>query len=136
MKKKIIFYLPNLSGGGAERVTINILNQLNHQKYEIHLVLGVLDGDAISILPKDIKVHSLDSARTIYSLLKLRKKIKEVKPYAIFSSLYRTHIALYFSTKGLKIRPKLVMRMPSSPKLVFKYNEMGKIFKFLFKGAW
>jgi len=131
MKKKIIFYLPNLCGGGAERVTINILNQLNRQKYEIHLVLGVLDGDAISIIPKDIKVHSLDSTRTIYSLLKLRKKIKEVKPYAIFSSLYRTHIALYFSTKGLKIRPKLVMRMPSSPKLVFKYNEMGKIFKFL-----
>ena len=126
-----MFYLPNLCGGGAERVSINILNRLNREKYELHLVLGIMEGEALHLLPQDIYVHNLDSARTIYSLFKLRKKIKEIAPDIVFSSLYRTHIALYFSLKTLIKKPKTILRMPSSPKLVFKYNEMSRAFKIL-----
>jgi len=130
-KKKVLFYLPNLCGGGAERVSINILNQLNREKYEIHLLLGILEGEAVHLIPQDIEVHNLNSPRTIFSLFKLRKKIKEIKPYAIFSSLNRAHIALNFSLRGISNKPKTIMRVPSSPKLVFKYNEMDKMFKIL-----
>lgn len=129
-KKKIIFFLPLLTIGGAERVSINILNKLDRKQYEIHLVLGTMKGDAIHILPKNIEIHDLNSNKTIYSILKLRKKIKEISPFAIFSSLNRAHIALYLSLIGIRKQPKIIMRVPSSPKLVHKYNEMGKLFKF------
>lgn len=120
-----------MTSGGAERVSINILNQLDRKKYEIHLLLGTMEGDAVHLIPKDIEVHNLNSPRTIFSVLKLRKKINELKPYAIFSSLNRAHIALNLSLLAKFNKPKVIMRVPSSPKLVFKYNEMGKIFKLL-----
>jgi len=134
-KIKVMFFLPMLTSGGAERVSINILNQLDRNIYDIHLVLGTLGGDAIHILPQDIEVYDLKSPRTIFSIWKLRKQINKLQPDIIFSSLNRAHIALNLSLTGMGKRPKVLMRIPSSPKLVFKYNEMGKVFKFLLEKA-
>lgn len=35
MKKKILFLIPNLKHGGAEKVLVNLVNNLNPEKYEI-----------------------------------------------------------------------------------------------------
>ena len=34
IKKKILFILPNLNFGGAEKVTVNLFNNLNNKKFE------------------------------------------------------------------------------------------------------
>jgi len=39
-KIKIAFFLPNLEAGGAERNVVNIINNINREKYKIILVLG------------------------------------------------------------------------------------------------
>jgi len=132
-RKRVMFFLPLMTSGGAERVSINILNQLDRNIYEIHLVLGTLSGDAIHILPKDVEVYDLKTPRTMFTAFKLRKLINQIKPYVIFSSLNRAHIALYFAMIGMKEKPKRVYRIPSSPKLTFQYNEMGSIFVLLLK---
>lgn len=36
--KKVLFMIPTLGGGGAERVLVNLLNNLDRTKYEIHLL--------------------------------------------------------------------------------------------------
>ena len=133
--KTIVFFLPLLTSGGAERVTINILNQLDIDKYTIHLILGTLEGTGRHLLPSHIKVHNLNSPRTLFSVVKLRKKISQINPDIIFSSLNRAHIALNLSLFAKRNRPKVIMRIPSSPKLIAKYNEMGKGFKFLLNQA-
>ena len=35
MKKKILFFIPSLAGGGAEKVLVNMVNHLDSAKYEI-----------------------------------------------------------------------------------------------------
>ena len=130
-KKKIVFFLPLMTSGGAERVTVNIINQLDRKTNEIHLILGTMQGDAVHLIPNDIEVHDLNSPRTLFSIFKLREKIKQLNPHILFSSLNRAHIAIGFALLGFSKKPKTIMRMPSSPKLIFKYNEMGYIFKVL-----
>lgn len=39
MRKKVIFLAQNFAGGGAERVLLNILNNLDYNKFEIELLL-------------------------------------------------------------------------------------------------
>jgi len=39
MKKKIVFIIPSLAGGGAERVVVHLINHLDKKKYDILLVL-------------------------------------------------------------------------------------------------
>ena len=41
--KKILFAIPTLGGGGAERVLVNLVNSLDNSKYEI-TVFSLFDG--------------------------------------------------------------------------------------------
>ena len=134
MRKKILFFLPVMGGGGAERVTINIIKELDKRDYHIYLILGTDKiGDSLHLIPKDIVVESLNVDRTIYSILKLREIIKKIEPDFIYSSLNRTHIAIYLALIGLK--SKTIMRIPSSPKLVDRYIKYSFIFSIFLKMA-
>ena len=35
MRKKLLFFIPSLAGGGAEKVLVNMVNNLDETKYEI-----------------------------------------------------------------------------------------------------
>ena len=37
--KNVMFMIPNLKGGGAENVLVDILNNINKKKFEITLIL-------------------------------------------------------------------------------------------------
>jgi len=130
-KTKILFYLPSLNGGGAERVTVNILRLLDEEKYDITLVLVNKIGKYIDLLPSFIQVYDLKMQKTILSVFKLRKLIIQLKPDIIYSTLLRTHITLYFALLNLEKVPKVVLRSPNSPKLLIENNQLtilNKIF--------
>ena len=53
---KITFVINNLSGGGAERILVNILNNLDRHKFEPRLFLFEYEGDYLKSLSKDIEI--------------------------------------------------------------------------------
>ena len=53
--KKILFVHPDLRGGGAEKVLINMINELNHNKYDITLYTIFKEGVNKNILAKNIE---------------------------------------------------------------------------------
>ena len=55
-KEKILFILPSLSGGGAERVVLNFLSSIDNSKYESTLLLIKNTCDFKDELPKHIRV--------------------------------------------------------------------------------
>jgi len=135
MRKKILFFLPTFTGGGAERVTLNILKVLDRNLYEIHFVLVKRFGEYIDLIPKDVTIHVLGTSRTLFSIIKLRHIIHLINPHIIYSTLYRSHIALYFSMIGMTKRPKVILRMPNSPKLVIENREISLLHIFLLNRA-
>jgi glycosyltransferase involved in cell wall biosynthesis len=118
MKIKILFVLSELNSGGAEKVTITMMRLLNKNIFDIHLSIINDTGVWKNLLPKDITVHNLIVSRTLFSLFKLRKLIKCIEPSIVFSTLFRTHVALYLSLILIKIKPIIIMRSPTSPKLI------------------
>ncbi|HFU76188.1 MAG TPA: glycosyltransferase [Arcobacter sp.] len=135
MKKKILFFLPTLNGGGAERVSVNLMKQLNRKLFDIYLVLVEETGEYLALIPSDIKVYSLESKKTLYSLFKLRQLIKELQPDIVYSTLYRSHVALFLSLIEIGKRPKTIMRMPNSPKSVIDNKEISRVMKYLLDKA-
>lgn len=98
VKKRIMFFLYALSGGGAERTVINIMNNLNREKYEVLLVIGTdNNNDYKDLLAKDIHIEVLNSKKLRFSILKLRKCIKERKPDLLFSTVNPNNIILLLS---------------------------------------
>jgi len=136
MKTKILFFLPNLNGGGAERVTINIMRMLDKNLFDVHLAMIRLDGPAFEYLPKDIIMHDLNVSRTLFSIYKLRQKIVELKPDMVYSTLIRSHIYLDMILTGLRHKPVFICRSPNSPKLLLSNNELSPVMKFLLEKSY
>ena len=55
LKKKILFLIPNLSYGGAERVLVNLVNNLNKNKYDITVQTLFDEGVNKKYLSQEVK---------------------------------------------------------------------------------
>lgn len=69
-KKKILFVIPSLVGGGAEHIITNIITHLDNKKYEISLVLFEKKGPYLSQIPDYVEIYDLKK-RNRYSFFKL-----------------------------------------------------------------
>jgi len=123
-KQKILFTLPNLNGGGAERVIINIIKSLDKDKFDIKFLLIDKIGVYFEYVPDYVEIISLDVKRTRYALPKLIKAINAIKPDIVFSTLNRMNIlvliASYFTDKNIKI----YIREPNLPSAQIKNNNL------------
>ena len=59
MKKKIIFIMPSMFMGGAERSLIGILNTIDYEKYEVSLFLYRHEGEFLRLIPPQVKILPL-----------------------------------------------------------------------------
>lgn len=59
MKKKILFCMFRFYKGGTEKIAINLMNNLDKEKYDITLITLFADGGYENLLDKDIKKKSL-----------------------------------------------------------------------------
>ncbi len=92
--KNILFIMPKLDGGGAERVLVNIINHLDRDIFSISLLLFNSDGSLIDTIKNDIKIYTLNSKSTIKGLPHLFKKIYRLKPDIIFSGIGNLNLYL------------------------------------------
>lgn len=54
--KKVAFIMPNLEGGGAEKVLVDILNYISYKKYKITLILFERKGIYLDKVPSDVEI--------------------------------------------------------------------------------
>ncbi|MDN3641071.1 glycosyltransferase [Lutimonas halocynthiae] len=133
MKPRIVFFLPNLNGGGAERVSVNYLRQLNSKNFEIFLILVKKNGDLLELIPKEIKIFELNSKSIITTLMSFKKIILKLNPDVLYSTLYRTNIAIYLTLIMGVSNVKVVLRSPNLPSVYYKNNNVSYIFKLFLK---
>lgn len=127
-KKSILFILPNLEGGGAERVVSIILNNLSINKYEIHLVLICDKGKYKDDIPEYVSVHVLNFKKLRYSFIGLNKIINKVRPDIVFTTLMHVNIALLV-IKIFHKNYKLIIREANYLSIAFpKLNLLKRIF--------
>lgn len=56
MKKKLLFVIPSLDAGGAEKSLVNLLNLLDFGKYEVDLFLFSYNGVFMKQLPREVRI--------------------------------------------------------------------------------
>jgi len=83
-KTKILFFVPQLVGGGAEKVNINIMKTLNNDIFDVHLVVTTIMGSVYKKIPENVTIHDLKTPKTMFSILKLRKLINQLNPDIVF----------------------------------------------------
>ena len=59
VKKKLMFVIYSMAGGGAEKVLLDIISNLNKEKYRVLLVLFNAEGILMERVPKNIEIFNL-----------------------------------------------------------------------------
>ena len=94
MKPKVLFVLPNLEPGGAERLVTMLLQHLPREKLELHIALVARYGLLLDRIPDDVEVHHLRAGRVrrvAYPLLRLAWRLR---PDVVLSTLGYMNLAL------------------------------------------
>lgn len=110
-KHRIAFFLPNLYGGGAERVSINLLKgMVERQNLVLDLVLGIAEGSFVEQVPQGVNIINLKSPRVATAILPLVKYLKTVQPDALLSHLGHANVIALVANKlaGSKTRLAVV----------------------------
>ena len=86
-KKRIVFIIHALYSGGAQRVIVNLLNNLNRNKFEIHLIVLKAEGIMLGDIASDVTIHDLNNPSISRVFFKFLKKIYSLKPHIVFSGI-------------------------------------------------
>ena len=135
-KKLILFTLPNLNGGGAERVIVNILNSLDEKKFDRHLFLAQNTGIYFKTLSSSVTLHVNNFRKTLLSFFSLRKSIVKTKPKIIFSTTHRMNLLVILVTLILREKYITVLRLPNSPKLEIENKQLSFLEILLYRYAY
>lgn len=84
----ITFILPNLSGGGAERVALNLANHWSQHHIPVDLVLLDASGVLLDLLDPRINVVNLKQQRILSSILPLSRYLISHKPKVIWVAMW------------------------------------------------
>ena len=68
MKKNILFVIPSLGSGGAEKSLVNLLNQIDYDKFNIDLFMFSHGGIFSEFLPKEVNILELSNKYISFSL--------------------------------------------------------------------
>lgn len=128
MKKKIkvLFIIPSLGSGGAERVFINLTNSLNKDKFDISLAI-INSSNNVYEVPEGINYYSLNSNRVRYAAITLIKLIRKIKPDLVISTLSHLNIYLILLKPFFPNETKIIVRETGI--ISEKIKESGSIYK-------
>lgn len=126
--KTILFILPDLNQGGAERVITTLCNELDRTKFCPKLVLFKKEGYYLTHLKKDVEIIELNVSRIRYSIFKILPLIKQLKPAIVFtgwgeiSAFLSPLIFLFPNTKFITRETNVVSKHVTRKEILFFYR--------------
>ena len=112
---KIYFLLPDLSAGGAERVSITIARLLCKEGYNVEFVnFGFRVGEMLDWIESEFKMTCLECGRVLNAIPKLIAFMKAHPDSIYFSS--REHVSIVGMLAAKMAKRPIVVRIPNMPK--------------------
>ncbi len=132
-KIKILFVIPTLNGGGAERVFVNYIRSLNIERFDISLLLINKTGEFLKFIPKYVKIVDIGKNKTRYSFFKLLKSVKNINPELIVSTTNRMNILILIVSLFVSNIIKICLYEPSMPSAQFSEKYLPRYYLLLMK---
>lgn len=128
MKKSIIFILPDLETGGAERIVTTLANHLPREKYAPKIMLLRKKGGYLDLLKEDVEIIDLKTERIRNGLFPILKEIKKQQPDLVFSGFGEVNaylslfIKLFPKTKFIARETNVVTQHITRREILFFYR--------------
>lgn len=117
-RKRVLFLVPSLIGGGAQRVFSILLRHLDRSRFEPHIAMVQATGAYLEDIPADVVIHDLNISRVRYAAPAIVRLIRTLKPQAVLATLGHVNLTL------MAIKPLL----PKSAKLLIREAAVATAF--------
>lgn len=110
-KRNILFIIPTLDGGGAEKVLVNILNKMDYKKCNVTLILHCKSGIYLKDINKNVKIKHIYNPNYF--------------KYRYFHSIYY-RVIMFLYNKFPKLLHKLIAGNRNDVEIAFLEGEPVK----------
>jgi glycosyltransferase involved in cell wall biosynthesis len=107
--KLIAIVLPNLGGGGVERVRLLLAKEFLARGYAVDLVLFKRSGGLLDYVPENVRVVELSASSIRGALLPLVRYLTRERPAALLVAMWPLTAISYFAAKLARSRATLVL---------------------------
>lgn len=119
---RVAFIIPDMSGGGAERVAVTLIKALIADGHDVDLVLGRAEGALLPLVPPAVQVIDLKARRLRTMLRPLIGYLRREKPDAIHAVLWPLTIIALVAHRIARSRARVVVSDHSTLSLQYAGN--------------
>lgn len=127
--RKVAFVLPSLAGGGAERVMLTFLRNIDRTRFSPSLTLLSDTGPLGDLIPDDIPVTDLATPRVRRARRPMIEHLRGLAPDVVFSTMGYLNIAMLSIRGALPAETRFVVREANAP----ERNARGAIRRAVFR---
>jgi glycosyltransferase involved in cell wall biosynthesis len=118
MRERVALLVPNLGGGGAERVMVDLGNDLARRGLRVDLLValrgGVLaapdGGGYVEGVAPEVRVVPLDARRTLLSIPPLVRYLRRERPAALLATLTHANVVAVWARRLAGVSTRVVIR--------------------------
>jgi len=126
---KLLFVLPSLGGGGAERASIDLLRGIDRERFQMALALFTRSGRFLQELPVDVPTYDLHG-RQSYDLRlvwRLAGVLGRERPDVVFSVLRYTNLITLLACRIVGRETRVVVNEQNPPSAEFALFGGGRV---------
>jgi glycosyltransferase involved in cell wall biosynthesis len=105
----IAIVLPNLAGGGAERVHLELAREFIDLGYTVEFVLLRREGALLAELPDTMSVAVLNVSNFRHVVMPLRRYLQERKPRFVISAMWPLTAMTIIAARTVRPRPRVLV---------------------------
>lgn len=105
-KRRVLFVIPTLQGGGEERGAVHLVNTLDRNRFEPILALGDVSGPYLKDVAPDVLIHHLGGERARSVVPQIVRAVWKLRPHTVFSLLgfnFAVTLARGFFPRGTRV---------------------------------
>jgi glycosyltransferase involved in cell wall biosynthesis len=140
-KKKLAIFVAAISGGGVEKVIVNLVNELVKKEIAVDLLIADTKGLSTVFISSDVQIIDLKSKRVLFCVPKLVFYLIKTRPYVLFSAMEYVNIIAIISKIISFTSTRIVISNHASLKYfirdenLLKWKVLKKILSLLYKNA-
>lgn len=108
-QKRLAIFVSNMHGGGAQRVTLNLVRGMAERGCLVDLVLARAEGPYLAQVPEAVQVVDLKASRVLTSLPALVRYLRRERPQAMLSTMNYVNIIALWAQRLAGVPTRIVV---------------------------
>ena len=139
--QRVCIFVPSMQGGGAERMMVNLSNEIATRGYAVDLVLVTAVGPYLAEIVAGVRVVDLGAASAMRSVPALVRYFKQTRPNLVISALSHANLVAIFARMLARISTRVIISerstlfAPWMPRVLFKERVIRWLMKLLYPFA-